>query len=129
MNKQILVTALALSMAFTAGALAQSPSASAVLGSNGLGSMTCGDFSHLSAADRQQLVRTASAGTVGSGLSSITITPKFNDGRLHEGDSGSVVGTPLSAGALISACEAASPSTSLSSAYTFANTGGNVRYF
>ncbi|HVX83059.1 MAG TPA: hypothetical protein VHB23_16955 [Devosiaceae bacterium] len=118
-----LVPALAFALAMAGTADAQFASPGATIAASGIGGMSCAEFTHMSPRHREAVVRHA-WGAASSGLASITVQPRIGDRMVTGRDTGSVPGTPLSAGMIISACQAAAPSASVGDAYRQANSGG-----
>jgi len=101
-------------------------SARSTLALSDFSNMTCAQFTHLSPSQRDSLVRRANLSNPGFGLSTPTITRR-NGRIINPSDTGSVAGTPLDAGMIISACQAVSPATTVNEAYSRANSRGVFR--
>jgi len=85
------------------------------------GSMPCGDFAALSPGQRDSLVRRMTAAVPVQSLATPvgpSIDPQTGEAISSPDDGSAVAGTPLSAGELIAACQAASPGTSLKDAFS-----------
>lgn len=98
---------------------AQFPDPMVALAGRG-GTMRCESFVHLSAGKRDRIVSGLNAAAPPTTLAPPTVTPPGvgADRQIVPNPSaGSVTGTPLTAGRLIAACEAASPRATLRGAY------------
>ena len=100
---------------------ATAETARSILSNSDISGMSCAAFARLSPSRQDDLVRQANISSPGSSLSSPEIIR--SDGTIVTNDTGSVSGTPLMAGMIISACQAVSPTTSVSDAYARANSG------
>ncbi|MEO8881876.1 MAG: hypothetical protein ABI377_00405 [Devosia sp.] len=100
---------------------AQNSTASAGLTVSRHGSMQCADFAALSPGQRDSLVRRIATSVPVQSLSTSVgpnIDPQTGQETSDPNGGASVAGTPLSAGELIAACQAASPGTSLKDAFS-----------
>src|SRR4051794_23985492 len=111
---------LALALAGLSGSTVQARSAGETLAASGYAGMTCAEFSKMSPRHREALTRQMAAAAPADSLSSLKVLPKDvpPDNR---GDAGSVAGTPLDQGMIVSACQAAPPSSTIGDAYSRAN--------
>ena len=85
------------------------------------GSMRCADFAALGANQQNSLVRRMATAAPVQSLSTPvgpSIDPQTGEQLSSPNDGAAAAGTPLSAGVLIAACQAASPDTSLKDAYS-----------
>jgi len=116
-----------LSIAGTAPGYTQTPSMT--LSASGLSGMSCAEFNKMTPRHRDFLVAGANRNSPSFGLAVPTITTRRGATISAQHDTGVVAGTPLSAGLIISACQAASPTTSIGDAYRQANSGsGGIRF-
>jgi hypothetical protein len=110
-------------------ALAQNYNASEAVSVSSLGTMQCGEFTRLSPRARDNVVRRMVADAPQRSLTS-PAGPTFDSDtgrifRIPNSDS-ATSGTPLSAGQLIAACQAASPGSTLRGAFAQFNSGSNM---
>ena len=100
---------------------AQNSTASAGLTVSRHGSMQCADFAALSPGQQNSLVRRMATSVPVQSLSTPvgpSIDAQTGQAISSPNDGASAAGTPLSAGELIAACQAASPSTPLKDAFS-----------
>lgn len=121
MRIQLLVGGAMVAAALMGGsAFAQAQSQTDISGT--LGAMSCGDFAKLGPTAQADALKQIGAPNPAGSLTS-------NSGS---GDNGanatapSAAGTPLTAGQLIAACQAASPTTTVHDAFSSFNSGANV---
>ena len=117
----------ALGLAGPVGAFAQSPGAT--LAGSGFAGMTCAEFTRMSPRHRDYLVQHANRSAPMLGLAMPMMSGRQGLGMNYPRDTGVVPGTPLSSALIISACQAASPSTTVADAYSRANSGGGTLRF
>lgn len=125
---RILVTSCALGLAGTA--IAAGPDANNVL-STKLGNVTCADFTQMSAQDQEQMVSEANQEAPGQTLA--TSPSSGNDNQSPQANSGSsdtasqaASSVPLTAGVLVSVCQAANPTETVQKAYQQSSKGGGT---
>lgn len=117
--------ALGLSFAGLSGAAAQYTAPGLSLSASSLSAMTCATYTHLSPRHRDSLVRQAISSGPPPSLSTLTVQPNRRNGSGGRIETGTAPGTPLTSGALIAACQAATPSSTLGDAYSQANSAPN----
>jgi hypothetical protein len=117
-------------LANAGAALAQNYNPSNALSSSHFGAMKCSDFTHLNVGERTKIVNHIAQAAPVESLSTQLPTPptEENAGTIESGNANSseVPGTPLSAGELIAACEAAPFNSTLEEAYSRTSTHTNL---